>query len=361
MLLRQVCAVLLAVVVIQGRAWGQEKQAGQGGQKLILNCTEWKDTQGRMISAHEHFVGRFDKVFYWYGTSYKGNPSGRCGEDGAALLNGFNVYRSTNLVDWEYLGECIKFPKEAAKEAKGTAHRPCVFYNKTTKKYVMWYFWFRSYPDVMLTVATADKPQGPFEILPGLRKSAEEHGWAQDLGGFQDTDGKAYIVYDDGHRNLRVELLSDDYLQTTGKSVIAIPAGKVGYEGAAMAKYKGRYIVGGSGVMGWNPTDTTYAVADTPLGKYTPPRQMGNPGTWGSQISNFLYIEETDGLVGLCDQWWAGAAGRNDLDQSRYVWAPIVLEPRTKQAKMNFRWKWDPFKKISWAWNGDQTGTPQPQ
>jgi hypothetical protein len=161
----------------------------------------------------------------------------------------------------------------------------------------------------------------------------------EDLGGFQDTDGKAYIVYDDGHRNLRVELLSDDYLNTTGQSVIALKAGPgpgEQYEGSAIAKYRGKYIVAGSGVQGWNPTDTTYAMADTPLGKYSPPRRLGNPGTWGSQISNFLYIAETDGLVALCDQWWAGPAGRNDLEQSRYVWVPVVIDPKTRQAKGNF-------------------------
>jgi hypothetical protein len=88
----------------------------------------------------------------------------------------------------------------------------------------MWYFYFRKYPDVMLTVATADGPAGPFAIQ-GLRRSGEEHGWAQDLGAFQDADGRAYLVYDDGHRNLRVDLLTEDYLQTTRRSVIALAAG----------------------------------------------------------------------------------------------------------------------------------------
>ena len=32
------------------------------------------------------------------------------------------------------------------------------------------------------------------------------------------------------------------------------------------------YIAAGSGVEGWNPTDTSYAVADAPLGPY---REMG--------------------------------------------------------------------------------------
>ena len=64
--------------------------------------------------------------------------------------------------------------------------------------------------------------------------------------------------------------------------------------------------------------------------------------------------------MALCDQWWAGPAGRNDLEQSRYVWVPVVIDPKMRQAKGNFRWKWDPFLRKSWSWNGDETGTPQP-
>jgi hypothetical protein len=209
----------------------------------------------------------------------------------------------------------------------------------------MWYFYFRKYPDVMLTVATADRPAGPFTIQ-GLRKSGEEHGWAQDLGAFQDIDGKGYIVYDDGHRNLRVDLLTEDFLNTTRRSVIALASGPGSgqqYEGAAMAKYKGKYIVAGSGVMGWNPTETTYAVANSPLGPYSAPRRMSEQWTWKSQISNFLYVAETDTLIVLCDQWWMGPAGRNDLEQSRYLWIPVQFDPYNSQARMMFRSEWDPF------------------
>ncbi|MGA2749391.1 MAG: family 43 glycosylhydrolase [Verrucomicrobiota bacterium] len=318
--------------------------ASASAEKAIVNLTDWRDTSGRPISAHEHFVGRFLGAFYWYGTSYKGNPLGQCGPEGAPLQNGFNVYRSTNLVDWHYLGQCLAFPKTGF-GSEGTSHRPRVIYNKPAKKYVLWYFYFRKYPDVMLTVATAAAPAGPF-VIQGLRKSSEEHGWAQDLGAFQDSDGKAYLVYDDGHRNLRVDLLTDDFLDTTGRSVIALRAGSgqgQQYEGAAMVKYKGKYIVAGSGVTGWNPSDTTYAIADSPLGPYSAPGRLGNWGTWGSQMSSFLYVAETDTLIALCDQWWAGPAGRNDLDQSRYVWIPVLFNPVTREAQMEFRAEWNPF------------------
>ncbi len=318
--------------------------APASAQKPIVSDTDWADTAGRPISAHEHFVGRFGGTFDWYGTSYRGNPFGKCGLEGARLQNSFNVYSSRNLVDWNYLGPCLRFPKTGF-GSQGTSHRPCVLYNQRTRKYVMWYFYFRKYPDVMLTVASADGPAGPF-IIQGLRKSGEEHGWAQDLGAFQDTDGKAYLVYDDGHRNLRVDLLTDDYLDTTRRSVIALAASiRSGgqYEGAAMAKYKGMYIVAGSGVMGWNPTETSYAVADAPLGPYSGPRQMSEQGTWKSQISNFLYVPESDRLIALCDQGWMGPAGRNDLEQSRYLWLPVSFNPSTGEARMTYYRQWDPF------------------
>ena len=251
-------------------------------------------------------------------------------------------------MDWQYLGACLKFPKSGL-GSEGTSHRPCVLYNQKTQKYVLWYFYFRMYPNEMLAVATASAPAGPFTIL-GLRRSGEEHGWAQDLGAFQDADGRAYVVYDDGHRNLRVDLLTPDYLDTTRRSVIALAASsKPGgqYEGAAMAKYKGKYIVAGSGVMGWNPTDTSYAVADGPLGPYSTPRQMSEQLTWKSQISNFFYLPESDTLIALCDQWWMGPAGRNDLEQSRYLWLPVSLDPHTGQAQMIYHRQWDPFAKGS--------------
>ena len=117
-------------------------------------------------------------------------------------------------------------------------------------------------------------------------------------------DGKGYLVYDDGHRNLRVDLLADDYLSSSGRTVIALqcdPTAGKRYEGAAMIRYKGKYIVAGSGVQGWKPTDTTYAVADTPLGPYREMGLMSEQKTWSSQISNFVYLPASDQVFAMCD------------------------------------------------------------
>ena len=150
-----------------------------------------------------------------------------------------------------------------------------------------------------------------------------------------------HTSYIDGYRNLRVDLLSDDYLSSTKETVIAL---KPSHEGAAMIKYKRKYIVAGSGVCGWSGSETHYAVADSPLGPYSEKKQMSEKSTWGSQISNFIFIRESDTVMALCDQWWAGPKGGYDLDDSRYLFLPVSMNTHTSEVKLEYKAKWNPFE-----------------
>ncbi|MGA2617390.1 MAG: family 43 glycosylhydrolase [Thermoguttaceae bacterium] len=159
-----------------------------GAGEPIRNHSAWKDTAGNSISCHDGGITRVGDTFYWYGTSYKGNPRGLYGRSAVHLQQGFNCYSSKNLVGWKHEGVCFAFPKEGWL-AKGTAHRPNVLYNDQTGQYVLWFFCIGTtepeYPAAMLAVAVADKPAGPFTFV-GRRNTAEEHGWGQDLGLFKD-------------------------------------------------------------------------------------------------------------------------------------------------------------------------------
>lgn len=310
---------------------------------MIKNGTTWEDTAGNPISCHEGGMSRFGDTFYWYGTSYTGNPKGEYGvaQQSKGLQRGINVYSSKDLVNWKYEGVCVDYT-QPGNAIRGSGHRPSVIYNEKTKQYVMWFFDFaKTYPDVMMTVAVSDAPIGPFKIL-GLRETGQDKGWAQDCALFKDEDGNAYLAYDDGRRNLRVDLLSDDYLSSTKKNVLAMTAPG---EGTAMAKYKGKYIVAGSGVVGWGASETYCAVADSPLGPYSAKQLMSANRTWGGQISNFIYIKESDTLMAMCDQWWAGQRGREALGASRYLWLPVALNPATGEAKLVYREQWNPLVK----------------
>lgn len=317
--------------------------------KPIRNHTAWTDAAGNPISCHDGGITRVGDTFYWYGTCYKGNPTGIWGRKGAHLQQGFNCYSSKNLVDWNYEGTCFQFPKTGWL-AQGTSHRPNVLYCDRTGKYVLWFFCIGTvepeYPAAMLAVAVADKPAGPFTFL-GQRNSAEEHGWGQDLGLFKDQDGRGYIVYDDGHRNIRVDLLADDFLSTSGRTTIALKSDgrQKRYEGAALIRYMGKYIAAGSGVEGWNPTDTSYAVADAVLGPYREMGRMSENRTWNSQISNFVYVAESGKVFAMCDQWFRGPKGeRVPIDESSQLWLPLSFDPATSVAKMLYVDEWSPME-----------------
>jgi len=308
-------------------------------EALIRNNTDWLDTDGNPIIAHDGGISRFADKFYWYGTSYAGNPTGLYGARFPDKNNGFNLYTSADLVNWKYEGVVLQVP-ESGWGAIGTSHRAHVIYNDKKKKYVMWFFHFTDkYPGAFATVAVAEKPTGPFTIL-GQRKTAAPDGYAQDLNVFKDDDSKAYLVYDDGRRNIRVDLLSDDYLSSTGRTVIALTAR---HEAPAMIKYRGKYIVAGSGVQGWKGTDTLYGVADSPLGPYTQKKQMSEKWTWDSQITDFVYVAESDLVFAMCDSWW-NPDGK-DLNKSRYLWLPVTLDPTTNTAGMLYREQWKPFER----------------
>ena len=163
-----------------------------------------------------------------------------------------------------------------------------------------------------------------------------EHGCGQDQGLFKDQDREGYPVYDDGHGNIRVDLLADGFLSTSGQTTIALKSdGRAKrYEGAALIRYKGKTIAAGSGVEGWNPTDTSYAVADAPLGPYREMGRMSEHRTWNSQISNFVYAAESDRVFAMCDQWFRGPQGqRVPIDESCQLWLPVLFDPATGVAK----------------------------
>jgi hypothetical protein len=322
---------------------------------FVLNNTDWKDSDNQPIFAHDGGISRFDKTYYWYGSNYSGNPGGAYGSSAYSnqLNNGINVYSSKDLVIWEYEGVALEEPAKLNSLAgKGSVHRAHVLFNKKTGKYVMWFFYFKdAFPDIMASVAVSDSPTGPFAYIetiktgsPAITDSKVDNqeqrtevpaGCAQDLNVFADEDGTAYLVYDDGLRNIRIDKLSEDYLSSTKQTVIALPAGVEKHEAPAMVKFKDKYIIAGSGVCGWGPSPTHYAVAKNPMGPYSIKKMLtpaGKLNSWNSQITSFVYIPESDKLVAMCDQWWIPDC--NDLNKSRYLWLEVIYREKENEFEM---------------------------
>jgi hypothetical protein len=343
-------ALLLGAFIV---AWPQRATAAQdaNGQQalassraVIHNHTEWHDTKGNLIDCHEGGILRVGPRYYWYGRGYHGNDTGVFGTEGARFRCGFNCYSSSNLVDWAFEGKILSYP-DSGWLTEGTWHRPRVLFNETTKKYVLWFFclgipggkaWVKD------VVAVAEKPAGPFTIVGQPAISIDPSG---DLAMLQDVDGKGYLANGDWKRNCLILRLADDFLSTVGEPVVALPAaGRNTYEGVCLARFKGKYIACGSGVVGLKASDTTYAVADHPMGPYVVKGLMSEQRTWGSQISSFCYIQETDGLFALCDQWLTSPDGQPTAraEQSAQLWLPVIFDASKERAQMRYVEQWDP-------------------
>lgn len=311
---------------------------------FICNHTTWLDNDGNLIDCHEGGIISVGETFYWYGRSYHGNIDGVYGTPGAKFRCGFRCYRSTDLIHWTYEGPCLSYP-ESGWITEGTWHRPRVIYNALTKKYVLWFFCLGT-PDkpwVKDVVAHSDTPTGPF-IISGERK-IEGIDVSGDLALLLDQDGKGYIANGDWHRNGYVVRLSVDFQETVGKSVLALQGdGDKHYEGLCLTRYKGKYLLAGSCVVGLNPSNTSYAVADAPMGPYILKGLMSEQDTWRSQISSFFHIAESDRLMALCDQWLIGPQGnRVPAEESAQLWLPVTFDPVTGMASMRHVAEWDPF------------------
>lgn len=227
-------------------------------------------------------------------------------------------------------------------QAHGTGR---MLYNAQTGVYVLWYFVFPTGTPrySAYVVAIASSPTGPFSILTG-----PDFGESGDLALYLDQDGQGYIAFDAAmRRSARISRLTADFLNLTGPTTIALPAGEGKfYEGESMVRYKGKYLIDCSSVDGLNPTDTTYAVADSPMGPYTAKGLMSEQKTWKSQISAFFYLEESDRLTAMCEQWLTGPDGkRAPAELSCQLWLPVNFEPATGTARMQHVNRWNPWER----------------
>ncbi len=182
--------------------------------------------------------------------------------------NDFAAYSSTNLVDWRLENPSI-LPADS--RPNGIYFRPKVMHNAKTNKYVLWMNYvtegwgrdnstdFEHQHWSTLATAVSSTPQGPYTfdgghlppIVMGTGNKSYVHG---DFGVFTDPDsGQGYVVYNAyDHRNKgqhsnSVDLLTDDFTRSTGKTsgfFAEWTNGKdEGDEAQVMLKHKGTYWV----------------------------------------------------------------------------------------------------------------------
>ena len=314
-----------------------------GAQRQFRPGAVWTDGGGAAINAHGGGMLFHDGTYYWYGENKEGRTwlpgVNRKWEGYRVDITGIRCYSSGDLYTWNDRGLVLTaVPDDAAHDLHTTkvAERPKVAFNAQTRKFVMWlHIDTPDYRAARAGVAVADAPTGPFNYLGSVRPEGAD---SRDQTLFVDDDGKAYRIYSsEGNQTTYISLLTDDYLQHTGKFAKIFAGRRM--EAQVVFKCRGRYWFIASGCTGWDPNPARSAVADSIWGPW---KELGNPCVGPKHRKTFMaqgtfvfpVAGEPDALIFMADRW-----NKTNLPDSRYVWLPV----RFKGNRLRLEWSdaWD--------------------
>jgi beta-galactosidase len=297
---------------------------------------EWKDTDGKIINAHDGGVIFANGKYYWYGLALRALGQDKGENNGAATTIGINLYSSIDLHAWKYEGVILSTSKDETSELRSPMRleRPKIIYNKKTNKFVMW-FHYVGYPGNHLQgvgfadagVAVADKITGPFKYI-GHHRPIDDNGAVKDCTLFMDNDSSAYFVYDrklaDSSRCLYIVKLTDDFLSSS-KEWVKIEVAKR-REAPVIIKQNGTYYLFTSDVSGWKANEAKTFKTNNLMGPWT---AIGNPclgaqkeNTFNTQCSNaFYFVDKNKTPIIMLERHNTA----NFLNCS-YVWLPIEFD-----------------------------------
>jgi hypothetical protein len=293
----------------------------------------WYDTDGVPIQAHGAGLLKVDDTWYLYG-EHKGGPTTFWPKSRVDVI-GIGVYSSRDLMNWT--NEGIVLPAtpedpESPLHPSNVLERPKVLYNAQTQQYVMWvksedadYTWGHA------LVAVSDSPTGPFEIVSSQRPWLDRK--FGDFALYQE-DGRAYAVIATGKdRVLYVYRLTPDFLRLEEEISAAYRGEK--REAPVLFRSQGRYILISSGMSGWAPNPTRYAISESLEGPWLDQGLLFEGDTEKNSFrSQPTYVIQTDNrLIYMGDRW-----DQRDLGDSRYIWLPMTLKDQKLSAKWLNSW-----------------------
>lgn len=279
-------------------------------QEIIKPGEKWPDDCGNHIQAHGGGIIKIKKTYYWYGEQRgKGlDPKYRY----------VSCYSSKDLVNWKFRGNVVKMLPPDSMASNWILERPKVFYNKKSKKFVMYFHLDDAkYKVAQVGVAISDKADGEFKYLKRFRPLGCE---SRDIGQFIDDDGTAYLVFEDRPNGFHIAKLSDDYLDVEKDMTLV----KAHMEGGAIVHYNGLYYSIGSGLTSWSPNPNKYSTAPSLEGPWTEFKDIApvETKTYGSQSTMLIKVvgsKETT-VIFMGDKWRPQAQW-----DSSYLWMPLEI------------------------------------
>ena len=206
----------------------------QNVEKVIRNGMPWFDEHGNIVNAHGACIVEEKGRYYLFG-EWKSDESN--------AFPGFSCYSSDDLVNWKFERIVLTVQPDGILGPNRVGERVKVMKCPSTGEFVMFmHADDMGYKDPYIGYATCKTINGEYQLQgPLLYQGKPVQRW--DMGTFQDTDGKGYLLIHHGP----IYRLSDDY-QSIEMEVAHV---KGSGESPAMFKKDGIYYMLYSNLTSW--------------------------------------------------------------------------------------------------------------
>ena len=280
----------------------------QAKTPAIVSGVPWFDQNGNIVNAHGACIVE-DGGRYWLFGEYKSDESN--------AFPGFGCYSSDDLVNWRFERVVLPVQKDGILGPDRVGERVKVMRCPKTGEYVMFaHADDLKYNDPHVAIAVSDRIDGDYRLLGTIQYNGKplKH-W--DIGTFQDTDGKGYILAHHGP----IYRLSDDYRSVEKKVAQLEGMG----ESPAMFKKDGTYFLLTSNLTSWERNDNYYFTASSIEGPWTRHGCFCPEGTLthNSQCTFVLPIssgKRTEYMY-MGDRW----SYPHQASAATYVWQPMTV------------------------------------
>lgn len=299
--------VLLVWLLIGGIGEGIYCSA-QNVEKVIRNGMPWFDDHGNIVNAHGACIVEEKGRYYLFG-EWKSDESN--------AFPGFSCYSSDDLVNWKFERVVLTVQPDGILGPNRVGERVKVMKCPSTGEFVMFmHADDMGYKDPYIGYATCKTINGEYQLQgPLLYQGKPVQRW--DMGTFQDTDGKGYLLIHHGP----IYRLSDGY-QSIEMEVAHV---KGSGESPAMFKKDGIYYMLYSNLTSWEKNDNFYFTAPKIEGPWTKQGLFCPEGTltYNSQSTFVFPLKRGNDIVPMFmgDRW----SYPHQASAATYVWMPMQV------------------------------------
>ena len=306
-MIRYMKYVLLVWLLIGGIGEGIYCSA-QNMEKVIRNGMPWFDDHGNIVNAHGACIVEEKGKYYLFG-EWKSDESN--------AFPGFSCYSSDDLVNWKFERVVLTVQPDGILGPNRVGERVKVMKCPSTGEFVMFmHADDMGYKGPYIGYATCKTINGEYQLQgPLLYQGKPVQRW--DMGTFQDTDGKGYLLIHHGP----IYRLSDNYRSIEMEVAHVKGSG----ESPAMFKKDGIYYMLYSNLTSWEKNDNFYFTAPKIEGPWTKQGLFCPEGTltYNSQSTFVFPLKRGNDTIPMFmgDRW----SYPHQASAATYVWMPMQV------------------------------------